>query len=243
VSIRGARLHVRRGGGGRPIVLVHGIGVSSRYFVPLGRELAHGRLVSMPDLPGFGKSDRTARPLSVAGLADALLAYLDAAGLDRPPLVANSMGCQIVAALAARRPDRVGPIVFVGPTVDPHRRSATRQVLGGLADCVREPPSLLAIIAWDYAVFGPRRFLATARSALRDRIEDSLRGVDSPTLVIRGEHDGFVSQRWAEEAAALLSHGRLVVVPGEPHAVHYTRPRLVAALVRRFLEEVEDGGG
>ena len=208
--------------------------------MPFGRELAHDRAVTIPDLPGFGKSDRPRRPLSVLGLADALLAYLDAVALERPPLVANSMGCQIVAALAARHPDRAGPLVLVGPTVDPSRRSATRQVLGGVADCVREPPSLLAIIAWDYTVFGPRRFLATARSALRDRIEDNLLRVESPTLVIRGEHDGFISQRWAEEAAALLPRGRLAVVPGEPHAVHHTRPRLVGTLVRRFLEEVAD---
>jgi 2-hydroxy-6-oxonona-2,4-dienedioate hydrolase len=240
--VRGLRLHVRRGGSGAPVVLVHGIGVSGRYLVPLGRELARDRAVSIPDLPGFGESDRPRRSLGVLGLAEALLAYLDAAGLERPPLVANSMGCQVVAALAARNPERTGPLGLVGPTVDPHRRSAARQVLGGMADCVREPPSLLAIIAWDYCVFGPRRFVATARSALRDRIERNLRLVESPALVLRGEHDGFVSPRWAEEAAALLPRGRLVVVPGEPHAVHYTRPRLVAGVVRRFLEEVEDGG-
>lgn len=241
--MRGTRLHVRRGGEGAPVVLLHGIGVSGRYFVPLGRELAADRAVSIPDLPGFGKSDAPARPLGVLGLADALLAFLDAAGLERPPVVANSMGCQVVAALAARQPERVGPLVLVGPTVDPHRRSAARQVAGGLVDGLREPPSLLAIIAWDYAVSGPRRFVATARSALRDRVEENLRRVESPALVVRGEHDGFVSQRWAEEAAALLPRGRLTVVPGEPHAVHYTRPAVVAGLVRRFLEEVEHGGG
>ena len=85
------------------------------------------------------------------------------------------------------------------------------------------------------------RFVATARSALRDHIEDNLRRLEAPALVLRGEHDGFVSGRWAEEAAALLRRGRLVVVPDGPHAVHYSRPRLVADLVRRFLEEVEDG--
>jgi pimeloyl-ACP methyl ester carboxylesterase len=197
--------------------------------------------VFIPDLPGFGRSEPAARPLGIVGLAGALLAFLDAAGLERPAFVANSMGCQVVAALAARRPERAGPLVLVGPTVDPHRRTVAEQVAGGLLDCLREPPSLLALIAWDYAVFGPRRFVATARSALRDRIEVNLHRLEAPALVIRGEHDGFVSGRWAEEAAALLSGGRLVVVPGGSHAVHYSRPRLVADLVRRFLEEVEDG--
>ena len=172
-----------------------------------------------------------------------MLALLEAVGLERPPLVANSMGCQVVAALAARHPERLGPLVLVGPTIDPHRRTAFRQTLHGTIDSLREPPSLLAIIALDYLVFGPRRLVATARSALRDRIEDNLPRIETPTLVVRGEHDGFISQRWAEEAVALLPQGRLVVVPAEPHAVHYTRPRLVAALVRRFLQEVEDDAG
>lgn len=234
-------MYVRTGGTGAPVVLVHGIGVSGHYLVPLGRELAGDHAVFIPDLPGFGRSEPAARPLGIVGLAGALLAFLDAAGLERPAFVANSMGCQVVAALAARRPERAGPLVLVGPTVDPHRRTVAEQVAGGLLDCLREPPSLLALIAWDYAVFGPRRFVATARSALRDRIEDNLHRLEAPALVIRGEHDGFVSGRWAEEAAALLSGGRLVVVPGGSHAVHYSRPRLVADLVRRFLEEVEDG--
>jgi hypothetical protein len=89
---------------------VHGIGVSSRYFVRLGEELAGSHAVSIPDLRGFGKSDGAGRPLSVLGLADALLAFLEAVGLEWPQLVATSMGCQVVAALAARHPGRVGPL-------------------------------------------------------------------------------------------------------------------------------------
>lgn len=55
-------------------------------------------------------------------------------------------------------------------------------------------------------------------------------------LVARGERDGFVSQRWCEEAA-LLPRGRLVVVPGEPHAVHYTAPATLAQEVEHHLDE------
>jgi hypothetical protein len=41
-----------------------------------------------------------------------------------------------------------------------------------------------------------------------------------------------------------MPQARLVVVPGEPHAVHYTRPDLVAELVRELLlEEGEEAGG
>jgi pimeloyl-ACP methyl ester carboxylesterase len=228
---------VRRFGAGETIVCVHGIGVSSRYFVPLARELAHDHRVLVPDLPGYGRTPKPPRALGISELADALREFLDGEGLDRVPLVANSMGCQIVVDLTVRTPDRVASLVLVGPTVDPYWRSVRQQVPRFALDCIREPPSLLAIIALDYAIFGPRRFVATARSALRDRPEDKLPHVRAPTLVVRGERDGFVSQRWCDDAARLLPHGRLAVVPGVAHAAHYAAPGRVAALVREELEQ------
>lgn len=239
---RGLRLHERRGGeshAARPAVLVHGIGVSSRYLVPLGRILAESRPVVALDLPGFGRSESPPRGLGVAELAGVLAEWLSRNGVDRPVLVANSMGCQVVVELAAGRPELAGPLVLVGPTVDRHARTAPRQAFRLATDSLREPRSLLAIIAVDYARYGPLRFTRTARSALADRLEAKLPDVTSPTLVVRGGRDALVSQRWAEEVARLLPSGRLAVVPGEAHACHYSAPGRVADLVERFVEEAE----
>jgi pimeloyl-ACP methyl ester carboxylesterase len=87
---------------------------------------------------------------------------------------------------------------------------------------------------------GARALLATGRSALADRIEDRLPMIEQRTVVVCGEHDPFVSAEWGEQVATLLPDSQLVVVPGEPHAVHFTQPDLVAALVRGLLLE-EDG--
>jgi 2-hydroxy-6-oxonona-2,4-dienedioate hydrolase len=225
-------------------VLVHGYGVSGTYMLPLARSLASSFSVFAPDLPGYGRSQRPRTPLGIAELAAALAGWLDAAGLQRPAFVANSMGCQVVTELAVRLPDRVGPMVLVGPTVDPHRRVARHQLLGGLRDARRERWSLLALAARDDAVFGVGALLATARSALADRIEERLPLISQPTVVVRGENDGFVGQAWAERAVALLPDSRLVVVRSEPHAVHFTRPDIVARIVHELLvEEGEEAGG
>jgi len=133
--------------------------------------------------------------------------------------------------------------VLIGPTVDPQRRTARRQLFDGLRDAAREPGSLLARTACDDARFGVGALLATARSALADRIEERLPLITQSALIVRGEKDGFVGQTWAETAAALLPRGRLVVVPRQPHAVHYTRPDLVARMVDALVaEEVEQVG-
>ena len=73
------------------------------------------------------------------------------------------MGCQVITELACSRPDRVDRLVLVGPTVDPRWRSFGKQLPRWLLESVREPLSLLPILASDYVVFGPLRFLRSAR--------------------------------------------------------------------------------
>jgi pimeloyl-ACP methyl ester carboxylesterase len=180
----------------------------------------------------------------VGELADALGAWVEATGLVRPAFVANSLGCQIVTHLAAREWNRVGPMVLVGPTVDPARRAARRQVFGALRESAREPLSLLALAARDKAAAGIPALLTIARLTLADRIEERLPLIEQQTVVVRGSEDPFVGPEWAERVVALLPSSRLVVVPGEAHAVHYTRPELVAGIVGELLvEEREHGGG
>jgi 2-hydroxy-6-oxonona-2,4-dienedioate hydrolase len=239
IDVDGVRVHLSSGGVGEPIVLVHGFGVSGTYMLPLARSLADRHSVFVPDLPGHGRSERPDEPLGVAGLAGALASCLDVLELERPVLVANSLGCQVVTELAVRQPERVGPLVLIGPTIDPARRRARRQVLAALRDLAREPLSLLAVTAHDDAVMGPKALLATVRSAFADRIEERLPLLEQRVLVVRGERDPFVTADWAERAVALLPDGRLAVVPGAPHAVHFSQPDVVAGLVDDFL--VEEG--
>jgi pimeloyl-ACP methyl ester carboxylesterase len=220
------------------VVCVHGIGVTGTYFRPFARALE--RPVLVPTLPGWGGAPRPAHPLDLHELADELVALLDRHELERAPFVANSLGCQIVTELAIRAPERVSALVLVGPTVDPHTRPLAKFVPLFLADTPREPLSLWFLIVRDYLRMGPRSFYRTAQFAWRHRIEERLPHVRVPTLVIRGSRDGFVTQRWCEEAAALLPHGELAIVDGG-HAVHYSAPRAVARVVLGFLDEVEHG--
>jgi 2-hydroxy-6-oxonona-2,4-dienedioate hydrolase len=243
IVVGGLGIHTWTAGDGEPVVLVHGFGISGRYMLPLAQSLAHWFSVFIPELPGNGRSQKPCTPLGIGGLAEALGGCLDNVELPRPAFVANSMGCQVVTELAVQRSDRVGPLALIGPTIDPDQRRARHQLLGGVRDLAREPLSLLTHPAQD-GVMGIRALLATARSALADRIEDRLPLIQQPTLVLRGSEDAFVSAAWAERVASLLPRSRLVVVPGEPHAVHYTRPDLVGELVRELLlEERQEAGG
>jgi 2-hydroxy-6-oxonona-2,4-dienedioate hydrolase len=234
-DVLGSRMHAVVVGEGAPVVLVHGFGVSGAYMLPLARALASSFSAFVPDLPGQGKSTELSGQVSISELAAALGAWVEAEGLTRPAFVANSMGCQVVTELAARQPSQVGPMVLIGPTVDPARRAARRQLVSALQASAREPFSLIALMARDERPAGVRTLLSTARSVLADRIEDRLPLIEQRTLVVYGDKDSFVGREWAERVARLLPRGRLRVVSGEPHAVHYTQPELVAGLVRELV--------
>jgi pimeloyl-ACP methyl ester carboxylesterase len=223
--------------GAVPLVLVHGLGVSSRYFLRLAGRLAAGRPVLAPDLPGFGRSATPPRPLDVHAQADFLAAWMPAMGLERAAFLGHSLGSQVVADLALRHPHRVERLVLAAPTIDDGGRSVPRELLRLLRDVPREPFSLVPIVTRDYLRAGLGRVLRTLRYALADRLEEKLPLLDLPVLVLRGARDPVVSERWSEKVAALLPHGRLAVVPGAAHALQFSHPREVAALLDSFLDE------
>jgi 2-hydroxy-6-oxonona-2,4-dienedioate hydrolase len=220
-----------------PIVLVHGLVVSSRYMVPLAEHLAPAWEVWAPDLPGFGRSDKPRRALDIRELGRVLGAWMDATGLADAVLVGNSFGCQVVAETVLQRPDLARRLVLLGPTVDPALRSVPAQLRRWRQEQKTQTRALKRIQVRDYARAGIPRAVATFRHALADRIEDKLPLLDQPTLVCRGTRDPIVEQRWAEQVTALLPHGRLAVLPGATHAVNHEQPAQTARVIRLFLHE------
>jgi pimeloyl-ACP methyl ester carboxylesterase len=220
-----------------PIVLVHGLVISSRYMEPLAGILGREFRVLAPDLPGFGESDKPRHVLDVDELADALAAWLAASGIARAAFVGNSFGCQVLAALAVRHASVVDRLVLQGPTVDPRARNLFVQFWRDIINGRREPLPMGPLARIDYAKAGLRRALLTARVLIRDRIEQRLPLIAAPTLVLHGSRDPVSPQQWAEEAARLLPHGRLVVVAGGTHTMNYTYPEEFAAAILPFLKE------
>ena len=233
-NVSGISGRARIGGAGAPVVLVHGLAVSSRYFLPLASQLVRRHAVLAPDLPGHGRSGTPTQPLTITELADALLEWLDVARIDSAPLVANSLGCQVAVDLAVRVPERVGRLVLIGPTMDRSAPTLRAQAQRLARDAVLEPVELTVAELRDYVRMGPRRIVASARDALEDPFAAKVRQVHQPTLVIRGERDPIVSQGWAERVAGLLPDGRLAVVACAPHVAHWVAADEVARLIEEF---------
>jgi pimeloyl-ACP methyl ester carboxylesterase len=146
------RVRVLESGAGRPLVVIHGSGMSGATWAPLMAHLAGRRVVAV-DLPGFGLSDpfdysgRTLRRHAVAQLGS----LLDALGLVRADLVGTSLGAMWALCFALEAPERVSRLVAIGvPAValegmhpDPGFALLSRPVLGALAVRLSPPPAPL----------------------------------------------------------------------------------------------------
>lgn len=220
-----------------PVVLLHGLVVSSRYMRPTARLLSAHHDVYAPDLPPYGRSPPTTGTPDVPELADALARWLDGLGMDRPSFIGNSYGCQILSEFAVRHPSRADRFVFVGPTMDPAARSVPEQVVRTLRANGREPASYMAVMLRDYLDAGSRAARESLGHALRHPIEERLPQIHRPVLVVRGSRDPIVPQRWAEEVVRLLPDGHLKVIPGGAHALNYGWALDLVRVVGRFLRE------
>jgi 2-hydroxy-6-oxonona-2,4-dienedioate hydrolase len=220
-----------------PVVLVHGLVVSSRYMIPLAERLAERAHVYAPDLPGFGRSDHPDRPLDIAGLADALAGWMRATGIPRAALIGNSMGCQVIADMALRYPALVARAVLVGPTTDRRGRNVIVQLRRLLAAAPYEAPGLIGVQLHDTWSAGLRETLSSARYAIEDRIEAKLPALPMPVLVVSGSHDPLAPPRWAAELAGMLPHGQLRILAGGGHALNYSAPDQLLEIVAPFLNQ------
>ncbi len=222
--------------GAAALVMVHGLGTSGASLVRPMRALGPSVDPWAPDLPGFGATSTPEHALDLAELADGLVGWMDVVGLDRVAMMGHSLGCQVLTHVATRHPERISRAVLVGPTLDPTARSVVRQA-GRLAlDGRREPVSELPWVVADYFRCGPARMLKTLRDALSADVEDRLREMHLPVLLLRGRGDPVAPQQWLERAASRLPDARTAVLPGA-HAVTYSHPDELAAAIEAFLHE------
>ncbi len=246
-EVNGVRIHAlvsreAAPAGAEPIVLVHGSGLSGQYMIPTARELARDFPVWVPDLPGYGDSGDPGEVLNVPGLADWLADWMEAVGLARASLLGNSFGCQVIADLAARHPERVARAILQGPTTPPDERSAFWQFVRWRQNQAYNPDWLGDVTNDDYHKAGAWRLLRSFVFQITDRIEAKMPAIRAPVLIIRGEFDPIANQAFCEMLARLAPAGdRVTVVPGVAHTLVFTAPVQVAEATSRFMRKTPAG--
>jgi pimeloyl-ACP methyl ester carboxylesterase len=206
------------------IVLVAGLGLDERSSARLRRRIGGAVVI----LPGMGLR----RPVgSLEDLAAQLIASLPSQPVV---LVGHSQSCQVVVAAAQRDP-RVAGLVLLGPTTDP--RLLRRRVLAArwVRTAVGEPWWQAPLVLAQWLRTGPRAMAALWRRLAGDPVDERLREVAVPVVVVRGRRDALCPHDWAAHLADCAPRGRLVELPRAAHMTPQTHPADVAAVVRGLL--------
>lgn len=240
VQVEGRSVYYRRsvGGSGVPVVHIHGFAISGSYLMPTARLLA-GRWVNVvPDLPGYGRSERRDQVLNVPALAGALLAILDALNIERAVLVGNSMGCPIGLEVAHEAPERVHRLVLVSPAGGIQNRPLPRALRQLALDVMRESPRMAPIALPDYLRFGPVNGLRLFHELTLYPSLERLLHTPVPTLAVLGGRDPLMPppSRVHEVGRLASQHLSVVLVEGAAHAVNFNHPEELAEVIEAWLD-------
>ncbi|MEL6336961.1 MAG: alpha/beta fold hydrolase [Pseudomonadota bacterium] len=257
-----------------PLVLVHGFlggarqwqeqvaglsaglspGLSPGLRTGLSTGLSTGRRVLPLDLPGFGARVGEAAPTTIDGFAEAVIADMDAAGIERCHLLGHSMGGMVVQAVLARAPERIERLVLYATApsgalpdrfesfetskqraaADGAKATARRIAATWFAEGAASPgyPACAAIA--EQAGLAAIHAGLDAMAAWRGI--GGLERVACPTLVLWGDRDRTYAWRDIEALWRGIPGAALAVVPGCGHAVHLETPVIFNAIVARFLD-------
>ena len=237
-----------------PVVLLHGLGSASHYWVPAATALARaGRTVILPDAPGSGRSEppRTATGWGIPGRVAAVSALLDALRLERVDLVGHSLGGWTAGAFALAEPYRVRRLVLVDAAgfarPDPAAEEALRRDLSpATREGTRRLYDLLflrkPLPAWGFLLeaFGrqyrrPNVVDTVGALSREDALLGREAGLPRGTVFVHGAEDLVCPLEDVRRAAAKVPGGRLLVVLGTGHDAPIEAPQLFDDTLRRLL--------
>src|ERR1700730_4237 len=117
VQTNGATIHVRVGGQGPAVVLLHGFGETGDMWAPLAADLARDHTVVVPDLRGLGLSSKPSGGFDKKTQAEDVDGVMTALGVQQADVVAHDIGNMVAFQFAARHPERVRRLVLIDAPV------------------------------------------------------------------------------------------------------------------------------
>ncbi|MGH2582166.1 MAG: alpha/beta fold hydrolase [Anaerolineales bacterium] len=229
------------------VILIHGAGGRGDQW-PYQMRRLQGRRVFALDLPGHGHSGGNPQP-RIEGYTNELLAWIELMDLKRSALVGHSMGAAIALTAALLAPDKVQSLVLIGAASS---FPANPILLEKLSVPAWHEQAVKMIVTWSFAKKASNRLrqlysadllanapgvlLADFRACSEFAIDEQLKTISRPTLVLSGEEDVMVPLGRSRLLAERLMRGSLKTIPGCGHMLHLEDPPAVANAILRFLD-------
>lgn len=234
-DVDGSTIYYQEAGEGPPLLLIHGLSGSGRWWRQNVNFLAQEYHVYVVDLIGFGHSRRQRFVLhQSAQLIARLMEQLD---LPRAILVGHSMGGFIAADLASNCPEAVDRLVLVDAAALPMGRTHAQTAVGLFRAVLEMPINFLPILFRDAFQAGPRTIWRAANELLTSDISDRLNRIQAPTLIVWGQNDWLVPLQIGMRIYDHLDDARFVVLPRAGHNPMWDRPDAFNRVIDDFLHD------
>jgi len=254
ISVFGQKIHYVEAGTGPTVILLHGLGGSTQAWQFNIAPLAEKYHVVVPDQIGFGKSDKPLVNYRIRTYVDFLDQFCKQLGIERATLVGSSMGGWIAAMFTASFPDRVDKLVLVDAAGYAPPKDFDTRVYFALNPSTRaEMKALIAKVFYNKAFqtdAGVDQSIAArlaagdgytinsiTESIIRgeDFLDDVVKTIKRPTLIIWGRQDGLVSLAEGERFNKDIAGSKLIVIEQCGHVPNTEKPGEFNAAVLKFL--------
>lgn len=251
------RIHYQDQGEGAPILLVPGLGGSTRQLERISAALAKTNRVISVDPRGGGQSDKPDSVYSADVLALDMVSVLDDAGIDQAHFVGISFGGMIGQELAIRHPDRVKSLSlfssYAASDVWTDQMWAVRDMLirqlgldahFQMAIMFLFSPEAMhrqaELVEQMHAGFkaNPPHLAGYRRQMAYCRHHDAtarLGEIRVPTLVVNGDEDILAAPRMGRQLADLIPHARFEQAAAAAHLYMLSEPERFAKTTRDFI--------
>jgi pimeloyl-ACP methyl ester carboxylesterase len=233
--VRGWPIGYEAAGSGEPVVLVHGLSGSTRWWFRNVPAIVERHRIYLVDLPGFGAMRSLRRRFVLAETATWLSEWMEAAGLERAHLVGHSMGGYISLRLAASRPELVRRLVLVAPAGVPTERSMIGHLVPLLLAAHYATPAFMPVLVRDALKMGPLTLWRAVRDLLAEDVRGDLRNVEAPTLLVWGENDPLVPPAVGDLLREEIPNSRLLLLQRAGHVPMFDQPKEFDAALLAFL--------
>ena len=223
-------------GAGEPLMLIHGLSGSGRWWSRNVAALAEHYRVHVVDLAGFGRS-RSAPRVALEASGEFLTRLMDVLEIEQASIVGHSMGGLFAASLAADAPARVNRLMLVNAAVLPLRRTGMALRFGTGQAATSVSASFLPVVLSDGLRAGPMSLIGAARDLLQADARAKLNKIAAPTLVIWGAGDRLLPVQLGEEIRASIQLARLQVVHGAGHNPMWDQPVVFNQAILSFMAE------
>lgn len=265
VEIDGVRMHYRDEGAGPVVVLLHANYSSLFMWEPWVAALRDRYRVIRLDLPAHGLTGpEPSGNYTLERIQQLFEKFVDEKGLERFTVVGTSIGGTVAMRYTADHPDRIERLVLISPgSLEPRVRGRTTP-----ANVPKAADLLAYILPKSFTRFmltndygDPERvsdavvdewyemwmregnrlaMLNLLRQYVSGGVEDKIRAVSVPVLLIWGEKNKRVPLALAYETKNLLVNSpevRLEVLPGIGHMLVQEAPEASSQLIRRYLDD------